>query len=105
MDDFSFKELKTKFNELKSLRQNVLVILEQIDTKLDRMDTLYDELLGDVDNNLFIIGLDAYYFQKQFFKMEFEHILLYFSMISNRIYFDYYKLFKTIKHYVVKNRQ
>lgn len=99
--DLSFKELKTRFNGMKTLRSSILITIENIHAKLLRMDLLYEDMIRTVDNNqLYMIGLDAYYFQKQFFRMEYNHLLLYYSMIANRLYFDYYKLFKTIRQYI-----
>ena len=102
--EFDFKSLKTKLNQLKTLRGYVLMIVEQIYTKLDKMEIVYRDMVSNVgQEKFFITGIDNYYFQTMFIKTEYEHVLMSLSMLSNRIYYDYYSMFKELRNYVLEN--
>ena len=92
MDNSSF-ELKKNFNNIKILRDSVLNLLTNLDTKVTRLKSIYAELMKTTiqDNNS---SLDSFHFQTKLIMLELENSNTIFTIIDNRIYGDYYKLYK-----------
>ena len=57
----------------------------------------------DTRINLFIFGLDSFHFQGKLIDIEYEDIQRLYSAITNRIYCEYFKLYKIIVQYILDN--
>jgi hypothetical protein len=102
-DILSIGDLKDKFSKLKECKSNVLSHFENITSKIEKLNQIYEELIRSNKQTLFLIGLDTFHFQKQLLNIEYGSLHTHHNMISNRIYSDYYKLHKIIKKYVAEN--
>ena len=102
-DILSIGDLKDKFSKLKECKSNVLSHFENITSKIEKLNQIYEELIRSNKQTLFLIGLDTFHFQKQLLNIEYGSLHTHHNMISNRIYSDYYKLHKIIKRYVAEN--
>lgn len=102
-DLLSIGDLKDKFSKLKECKSNVLSHFENITSKIEKLNQIYEELIRSNKQTLFLIGLDTFHFQKQLLNIEYGSLHTHHNMISNRIYSDYYKLHKIIKRYVADN--
>ena len=49
--------------------------------------------------------VDSFYFQYKLFAMEYENLNKFNSLIKNRTYCDYYKLYKLITKYINENKE
>ncbi len=99
----TIQDLKQKYSVLKDCRTNIVSLQDNITVKIQKLNAIYEELIKFNKKTLFVIGLDTFYFQKTLLNIEYETLTTYFNMISNRIYCDYYKMYKIIQKYVIDN--
>jgi len=98
------KDLKNKFCYIKEIKELITNILVSLDSKMSKVDTIYEELsnINKVDY-LYIFGLDSLNFQKLYIRIEMDYMIKNYILIINRFYCNYYKLFNIIKIYIFKN--
>jgi len=95
--------LKSTFGQIvddKELNANILKTLE---TRILSIKGIYSEFIQKNKEQLFVFTLDAFHFQSKLVDIEFEDMNRMFLSITNRMYCDYYKLFKIIVEYVREN--
>lgn len=94
--------LKNNFNDIKNLRQSSINLMKSLAEKIDILKIIYHELLN---NNLdeTETGLDSFHFQTKLIILELQNSQQMFKIIDNRIYGDYYKLFKNLINYLSEN--
>ena len=86
--------LKDNFESVKSLRTSIIDLTYSLNIKVETLKSIYSELL---DNNKSSNSLlDTLYFQTKLITFELKSINDMFNLIDNRIYGDYYKLYKSI---------
>lgn len=102
MNESYTNSLKNKFNEIKDLRDSVSNLLFILTEKVATLNNIYKDLL---QNNLdeTITGLDSLYFQSKLINIEIMNNNNIFKIIDNQIYCDYYKLYKSIRKYILNN--
>jgi hypothetical protein len=66
---------------------------------------MYSEFVENNRQNLFVFGLDSFQFQSKLIDIEYEDMKRLFLAINNRMYCEYYKLYKIIAEYVKENIQ
>ena len=98
--------LKNNFNDIKNLRQSCINLMKSLAEKIDILKLIYNELL---QNNLdeSETGLDSFYFQTKLIVLELQNNQQMFKIIDNRIYGDYYKMFKNLTNFLsetIKNK-
>ena len=96
-------ELKTDFVKFVDLKQDNVHTLTVLDNRIKKIKQIYSEFIQTNREQLFIFTLDSFYFQSKLIDIEYEDILRVFHSITNRMYCDYYKLFKIMIDYVFKN--
>ena len=89
-------QLKEKFTKIHSSRQDIKLIFENLDTKMRRLGDFYNELIAKNNKKMFVFGLDSFFFQNKLINLEFEQMKKLYSLVCNKIYCDYYKLYKLI---------
>ena len=94
-------ELKDEFNDMKNLRESIIFLLDNLNSKVATLKSIYKDLLSNNTSHAF--GLDSLHFQAKIINLECNHKDLIFKTIDNRIYGDYYKLYQLIINYVNKN--
>ena len=92
--------IKTNFNYIKELRSNINDIFLEIKEKLNALDKIYIELINTHKNIDYTFGIDSFYFQNKLIEMEYDNMKTIFNIINNRIYCEYYKLYKMIYTYI-----
>jgi hypothetical protein len=102
MDD-RLTQLKTDFIKFTDLKQDNVHTLTILDGRIKKIKQIYSEFIQTNREHLFIFTLDSFYFQSKLIDIEYEDILRVFHSITNRMYCDYYKLFKIIIDYVFQN--
>ena len=102
MDD-RLTQLKTDFIKFTDLKQDNVHTLTILDGRIKKIKQIYSEFIQTNREHLFIFTLDSFYFQSKLIDIEYEDILRVFQCITNRMYCDYYKLFKIIIDYVFQN--
>ena len=94
--------LKNNFNDIKNLRESSLNLMKSLGDKIDTLSVIYSELIkNNTDESE--TGLDSLHFQMKLIKTELENNQGTFKIIDNRIYGDYYKLFKNLIKFLCEN--
>lgn len=101
MDNLS--QVKRNFAEVKDIRTQIKGLLDALRDKIDKLKHLYVDFIGRNHRNLDIFGLDSFHFQNKMLDMEYNHMLSYFNLVSNRMYGGYYKLYNLVTQYARNN--
>jgi len=93
-------EIKKNFNYIKELRSNINDIFIEVKDKLNALEKIYKELINTHKNIDYTFGIDSFYFQNKLIEIEYDNMKSIFVGINNRIYCEYYKLYKMIYNYI-----
>ena len=97
--DAKFNELKTTFNGIKNIREEINNIFTNLEQRVLKLKELYTDFIDHNTTTLFIFGLDSFYFQNKLIDIEFSDMKKFYDLIMNRMYCEYYKLYKIILDY------
>ena len=95
--------LKNTFSEIMDYKDKNIQSMLLLESRIKKIKELYDEFLRVNRETLFVFSLDAFHFQSKIIDIEFEDVTRLYYAITNRMYCDYYKLFKIIVEYVNEN--
>ncbi len=93
---FHMESFKSAFQTNIQLLVSILEKQYVVQGKLKELKNNYDKMVQNNKKKIFLFCLDSYYFQYKTLLVETENIDKYISMIKNRMYGDYYKLFSII---------
>jgi hypothetical protein len=96
-------QLKTDFNNISSIRSTVKNIFDTLKQRIEKLKSLYSDFIQNNDNQLFVFGLDSFRFQSKLIDLEYEDMMRLFLAINNRMYCEYFKLYKIIIAYIHEN--
>jgi len=97
------EELKKQFKIIKETQVKVKYIFNILENILLKLKETYIEFIKNNKETLFIFGLDSFQFQSKLIDIEYEDMKRLFLSINNRMYCEYYKLYKIIEEYVKEN--
>ena len=100
MNNETTTTIKNEFEKMKLIRLNIKKTLNEIDIKINTLKTIYVELLNTHKDNAYIFGIDSFHFQNKMIESEYVYICKNFTDIENRMYCEYYKLYKMIQEYI-----
>ena len=92
--------IKREFEKMKIIRGNIRKIFTEIEEKINTLKIIYLELVNTHQDNAYIFGIDSFHFQNKMIETEYNYICNTFVAIDNRIYCEYYKLYKLIQDYI-----
>jgi len=92
-----------KFANLKKVKNEVDLLLNNLKIKLDKLKDIYIDFIQNNKSNVFIFGLDSFYFQNKLLDDEYSNVIHFYKRILNRMYCEYYKLYKLIVNYIKDN--
>ena len=95
--------LKKNFITIKDIRNKVTTIFQILENHLKKLKHTYSEFVINNKQNLFVFGLDSFQFQSKLIDIEYNDMQRLFLAINNRMYCEYYKLYKIIVEYVKEN--
>jgi hypothetical protein len=95
--------LKNNFNIILNMRKEIYSIFENLEMKILKLKDIYFNLHKSNNDNNYTFGLDSLFFQRRLIDVELKHMKQFNLLLNNRIYCEYYKLFKIISSYVKKN--
>jgi len=101
--DERLNNLKNTFASIINKRNSLLNIFAQQQTKIQLLKTNYAEYIKINTSSVLIFGLDSFHFQSKLLDIEYEELNKFFLIINNRIYCEYFKLYKLIIDYLLKN--
>ena len=94
--NFTISKLVSEFQDIMVLYDNLQSQCLDLKHKLANLKDVYTELIKNNNKRLFLFCLDSFYFQYKVLNIEMENITKYMSLINNRMYGDYYKLYNII---------
>jgi hypothetical protein len=98
--EVKLEQLKKNFVTIKDIRNKVTTIFQILENHLKKLKQTYSEFVVNNRQNLFVFGLDSFQFQSKLIDIEYEDMKRLFLAINNRMYCEYYKLYKIILDYV-----
>jgi hypothetical protein len=98
--EINLEQLKKNFLTIKDIRGKVTNIFTILEGHLLNLKKTYSEFVENNRQNLFVFGLDSFQFQSKLIDIEYEDMKRLFLAINNRMYCEYYKLYKIIAEYV-----
>ena len=96
-------KLKIDFNNITSIRNNVKSVFDILQLRINKLKLFYSEFIKNNKNKLFVFGLDSFHFQSKLIDVEYDDMKRLFLAINNRMYCEYFKLYKIITEYVYDN--
>jgi len=95
--------LKTDFIKIVEARDNNITIFEILHSRVLKIKENYSEFIKNNKEHLFIFTLDSFHFQGKLIDIEYEDMKRLFYAIMNKMYCEYYKLYKIIIDYIYEN--
>jgi len=99
----NIKQINTQFDTLHTSRNDILELFTEITNNISKVNKVYIDLVKTHHNKEHLFGLDSFLFQNKLFEMEYENMRKVFNSIQNRMYCEYYKVYKYIQDYVVND--
>ena len=97
-------ELNNSFETIKEYKNDIENILGYITNKVEELNVIYNNYLKEINDKLtYRISLDTFNFQTKLIDIENNNNNKLFNLFFNRIYGDYYKLYKKLIEYVKNN--
>ena len=88
------------FDTIKDMRLEINVIFIDNDNKIKNLNAIHLDLVKTHVDTTYRFGLDSFHFQNRLIQIENENMKHIFSYIDNRIYCEYYKLYRIIYDYI-----
>jgi len=92
-------DLRKTFENIKSLRVNIRKLFENLNALKQRLNSIYVNYATQSSKAALHFGLDAFHFQKTLIDFEYSNMEKMFQLIDNKMYCEYYKLFKLVIKY------
>jgi hypothetical protein len=99
----SIKQINDQFDIVITLRNDILKIFNELTSNITKINKIYIDVVKTHHHKEHVFGLDSFLFQNKMFEMEYENMRKVFNYIDNRMYCEYYKVYKYIHDYVVND--
>ena len=96
-------QLKTNFGNISDIRSQVKNFFEILQIRINKLKLFYAEFIKNNKSELFVFGLDSLHFQSKLIDIEYDDMKRLFLAINNRMYCEYFKLYKIIVSYITEN--
>lgn len=96
-------DLKTEFITIINNRDSITKIFDILEGRIKKLKSMYNEFISKNEKQIFIFGLDSFRFQSKLMDIEFNDMKRMYLAINNRIYCDYYKLYRILCSYINEN--
>jgi len=96
-------QIKTDFTLLVNLKEDNIKTMHTLGEKIIKLKQIYTEFINNNKQNIFVFGLDSFHFQGKLIDIEYEDMKRIFYAITNRMYCEYFKLYKLIIEYISNN--
>ena len=95
--------INNNFELIKTTRSEIYNIYDTIKKKISTLDIMYKEFVKTHTEQHFIFGLDSFHFQNKMLELENNNIRTLAYAIENRMYCEYYKLYKMLLEYLTND--
>lgn len=96
LQKFNIDHLSTGFANILQVFAEIQTKKSEIAEKLTHLKEIYNKLIKENNKKIFLFCLDSFYFQYKVLTIEMDNINRFISLINNRMYGDYYKLYNII---------
>jgi hypothetical protein len=96
-------EIKITFIKIIELKIENEKKINVLDTKIVKLKGMYNEFIKSNNETLCVFGLDSLYFQGKIIDIEYDDVKRLFSAIINRMYCEFFKLYKIVVDYIKSN--
>ena len=93
-------DLKKEFTLLVIIKNDINELLNSLMIRVKKLKDVYSEIIRSNLSSNSIFGLDSFKFQSRLMDTENEDLCRLYKMISNKMYCEYYKLYKMIIQYI-----
>jgi len=100
--DKRINDLKIDFTKVVDLKNENVKMFDTLDSKIKSLKSIYSEFIKNNKQHLFIFGLDSFHFQGKLIDIEYDDMKRLYYAITNRIYCEYFKLYKIVVEYIVE---
>lgn len=101
---YKLDKLENDFANILDLDYKINNSKQIMKTKLLTLKDMHAQMSKTNNKQIFLFSLDSFYFQYKTFSMELENLNKFDSMFKNRMYCDYYKLYKLMLKYITENK-
>ena len=95
---------KLAFNKLMSVSNNITSLLNTLNDTRCLLKQEYTDIINKYNKTDYSFGLDTFNFQTKLIDYDYQNIKKYYNLITNRIYFDYFKLIKMVVVISLRNK-
>jgi len=99
----SVSNVKMSFESVLSIRDDIICVFGILDNKINTLKEIYEGIVKSHKNQEFIFGIDSFHFQHNLIETDYKNLQSIFIDIDNRVYCEYYNLYKIIKEYAEKD--
>jgi hypothetical protein len=96
-------QLKNNFGDISDIRAQVKNFFEILQIRINKLKLFYSEFIKNNKTELFVFSLDSLHFQCKLIDIEYDDMKRLFLAINNRMYCEYFKLYKIIVSYISEN--
>jgi len=98
--DKRINDLKIDFTKVVDLKNENIKMFDTLDIKIKNLKSIYSEFIKNNKQHLFIFVLDSFHFQVKLIDIEYDDMKRLYYAITNRIYCEYFKLYKIVVDYI-----
>lgn len=95
--------IEIKFKEVTDKIKNIKKAFLLLNDKITTIKTQYIDLINEYKEKLCYFGLDSFRFQYKIIELQYNNMQNIYNFLNNRLYCDFYKLYKFITNYIHSN--
>lgn len=98
--NLNINELRNEFENLKKIRLDIIEYFDILSNKIELLTGIYGKYIKQLETKgTILFGLDALHFQTFLINFEYDNMKKMHILIENKLYCEYYKLFKLMINY------
>ena len=94
------RHIEDEYEQSVQIQDDVHKVFNSIKHKITRMNKLYKNIVKKNSNKLFLFGIDSFQFQFKLIQEDFKHDTNKYHLLNNRVYHNYYKLYRIIIDFI-----
>tara|TARA_B100000242_G_C43008612_1_gene468856 strand:+ start:230 stop:1108 length:879 start_codon:yes stop_codon:yes gene_type:complete len=102
---YKIEKIQKNFKNLINLDKKIENQVVNLKKKLEHLKEMHSNMSKSNNKQVFLFCLDSFYFQYKLFAMDLDNLNKFNLLMKNRMYCDYYKLYKLILKYMHDNKE
>jgi hypothetical protein len=94
--------LKKEFEKIIDATNHITSVFEKLEVKIANITAFYVDLIEKNKDKMYLFGLDSFRFQIALLDRESDETKVFFKVVNNRIYCEYYKFCKKMCEYILE---